>query len=101
MHANGLGVAHDYKQAAAWYRKAAVQGHAGAQINLGVMYADGQGMAQDFVEAHKWFDVAATQGDEHARKNRDNLEHKMSNEQIAEAQRQASKWLKSQGTRQK
>jgi hypothetical protein len=41
------------------------------------------------------------QGDEHAGKNRDNLERKMSREQIAEAGRQANKWLKARGTRQK
>lgn len=35
------GVAKDYKQAVYWYRKAAEQGHAGSQHNLGnIFYLD-------------------------------------------------------------
>jgi len=33
----------NYKKAVIWYRKAAEQGHAQAQNNLGVMYSEGQG----------------------------------------------------------
>ncbi len=49
-----------------WYRKAAEQGHAEAQQNLGVMYANGQGVAEDYGEAMKWYLKAAEQGDAHA-----------------------------------
>ena len=45
-----------------WYRKAADQGHATAQTNLGWMYATGQGVTRDDVEAVKWFRKAAEQG---------------------------------------
>jgi TPR repeat protein len=31
-----------------WYRKAAEQGHASAQFDLGVMYANGQGIPQNY-----------------------------------------------------
>ena len=34
----------EYKEAAVWFRKAAEQGHAKAQSNLGVMYSEGQGV---------------------------------------------------------
>ena len=37
-YANGQGISKDDKQASEWYRKAAEQGHADAQSNLGVMY---------------------------------------------------------------
>ena len=35
-----------------WYKLAAEEGHANAQLNLGVMYAKGQGVTQDNVNAH-------------------------------------------------
>ena len=53
MYYSGLGVPQDYTQAVAWYRKAAEQGYAGAQFNLGAMYAKGGGVPQDYVESHK------------------------------------------------
>src|SRR5678810_3454 len=34
----------DFQQAMEWYRKAADQGHAAAQLNLGLMYASGRGV---------------------------------------------------------
>ncbi len=52
----------DYSEAVKWYRKAAEQGHASAQYNLGVCYEDGQGVPRDFSEAVKWYRKAAEQG---------------------------------------
>jgi TPR repeat protein len=52
----------DYKQAVAWYIKAANQGIAGAQHNLGVMYDNGQGITKDSKQAVVWFTKAANQG---------------------------------------
>ena len=52
----------DYAEAVKWYRKAADQGDAAAQFNLGVMYATGQGVPQDYAEAVKWYRKAAEQG---------------------------------------
>lgn len=45
-----------------WYRKAAEQGNADGQFELGRCYANGQGAARDKVEAVKWFRKAAEQG---------------------------------------
>ena len=59
---NGLGVAKDFVQAAAWFRKAAEQGYAQAQSNLGGCYASGLGVAKDFVQAVSWYLPAAEQG---------------------------------------
>ena len=42
------GVKQDDKEAVAWYKKAAAQGLANAQTNLGAMYVDGTGVPQDF-----------------------------------------------------
>ena len=58
-----LGVARDFARAAAWYRKAAEQGDARAQTNLGGMYGNGQGVARDYVQAAVWYRKAAEQGD--------------------------------------
>ena len=59
----GQGVRQDYAEAAKWNRKAAEQGHANAQFNLGFMYATGNGVLQDYAEAMRWFRKAADQGD--------------------------------------
>jgi TPR repeat protein len=51
------------------YRKAADQGNARAQFNLGVLYANGQGVAQDYAEAARWYRKAADQGHADAQNN--------------------------------
>ena len=45
-----------------WYRKAADQGNADAQVNLGVMYSKGHDVTQNHAEALKWYRKAAEQG---------------------------------------
>ena len=82
----------DYAEAMNWCRKAAEQGQAGAQYNLGDMSHQGQGVPQDFVWAHKWLNLAAAQGDEMARKMRDLVVELMTPAQTAEAQRLAREW---------
>jgi TPR repeat protein len=62
MYEQGQGVPQDYAEAVRWYRKAADQGHAGAQLFLGLMYDRGQGVPQDYAEAVHWFCKAADQG---------------------------------------
>ena len=52
----------NYAEAAKWYRKAAEQGHAGAQTRLGIMNRYGTGVLQDYTEAIKLFQKAAVQG---------------------------------------
>ncbi|WP_048954519.1 tetratricopeptide repeat protein, partial [Haemophilus influenzae] len=49
--------------------KAAEQGYANAQANLGSMYAIGRGVKQDVFEAVKWYRKAAEQGDAKAQLN--------------------------------
>ena len=59
----------DYSEAVKWYRKAAEQGHAGAQNNLGLCYKNGQGVPQDYSEAVKWYRRATEQGHARAQNN--------------------------------
>ena len=63
MYFKGQGVPQDYAAAVSWYRKAAEQGNASAQYNLGVMYDNGQGVPQDYAAAVSWYRKAADQGD--------------------------------------
>jgi TPR repeat protein len=56
-------VPQDNAEAAKWYRRAAEQGNAQAQSNLGAMYDNGQGVRQDYAEAVKWYRKAADQGE--------------------------------------
>jgi uncharacterized protein len=58
----GQGVPEDDAEAVKWYRMAAEQGLANAQLNLGVMYDYGQGVPEDDAEAVKWYRMAAEQG---------------------------------------
>ena len=44
-----------------WFRRAADQGDAEAQSNLGVMYSGGQGLPRDYVPAFMWLDIAVAQ----------------------------------------
>jgi TPR repeat protein len=62
IYDEGQGIPKDDSEAVKWYRKAAEQGHADAQYNLGVMYYKGQGVPQDYTEALKWYRKAAEQG---------------------------------------
>ncbi len=52
----------DYATALREYRKAAEQGVADAQFNLGLMYGNGHGVPQDYARAVKWYRKAADQG---------------------------------------
>ena len=73
----------DYAKAMKWYRKAAEQGHVGAQIwyqrsakggntdaqyELGYMYHNGIGVSKDYAKAAEWYRKAANRGDMRARK---------------------------------
>ena len=82
-----------------WYRKAADQGDAAAQLNLGTLYYHGRGVLQDYVESHKWLNLAAArflpiESDKRARalKNRNLVARKMTPSQIADAQLLARDW---------
>lgn len=53
--------AEDYATAAQEFKKAAEQGYANAQYNLGVLYTNGRGVIQDYTEGVRWFTLAAEQ----------------------------------------
>ncbi len=51
------------REAIAWYRRAAEQGHATAQCAIGVAYRQGRGVERDEQQAREWLERAAAQGD--------------------------------------
>ena len=72
MYEGGRGVPPDFVQAAAWYRKAAEQGHVIAQCNLGTMYLFRGlrgGGPRDYARAAPWLRKAAEQGASRAQYN--------------------------------
>ncbi len=75
--------------------KAAEQGSAEGQFNLGVMYADGRGVTQDIVSAHLWFYMAARAGNGAAVKHRDLAAAQMTPIQLSRAQDRAQRCINS------
>ena len=69
LYRKGLGVEQNFKKAVKWYQKAADQGYANAQLELGFMYYKGLGVEQDLKEEVKWFQKAANQGNANAQHN--------------------------------
>jgi TPR repeat protein len=57
----------DYAEALKWYRKAAEQGYASAQYNLGNGYRRGKGVTQDYAEAVRWYRKAVDGGNKNAK----------------------------------
>ncbi len=82
----------DYDRAVQEFRPLAEQGHAQAQVNLGIMYSQGRGVPKDYVQAYRWYTLAAGQGDDLAGKFKDHLEKSMTLDQLAEEQRLAREW---------
>ena len=67
---NNLGVLASYRRdheaAEEWFKKAAEQGDANAQYNLGLMYEYGQGVDKDYLRALNLYQKAAYQGNSDA-----------------------------------
>ena len=94
MYSQGKGVPQDYKEAAKWYRKAAEQGLAIAQLNLGIRYAQGEGVLQDYVESYAWLNISAAQGRGNASKHRDSVAKRLSPDALAKAQELSEEYYK-------
>ena len=86
-------------EAVRWYRKAADQGVANAQYELGYHYFTGLGVPQNYILAHMWFNLAASSEymirpdqQKEAVGKRDLVASKMTPAQLAEAQKLAREW---------
>ena len=56
----------NYAEAMRWYRVAAAQGYALAQVGIGNLYGMALGVPQDYGEALRWYRLAAAQGNDEA-----------------------------------
>jgi TPR repeat protein len=82
MYEFGSGVAVDEARAMFWYRKAAAQGNASAQANLGWAYEHGEGVAKDDVLAYASYAIAAREGNEKYVSRRDGIASGLTPQQI-------------------
>ena len=62
-YADGEGVPQNYRDAMAWFAKAAANGNHNAQWKLGLGYIKGIGVSHDEPKAAVWFNRAANHGD--------------------------------------
>ena len=99
MYHEGEGVPQNHTETMKWSQKAAEQGLADAQYFLGVMYGKGISVPQDNVLAYMWFSLAASrfsasEGNKRGMAviNSEVIASKMTQEEIAEAQRLAQEW---------
>jgi len=97
LYAVGQGVPEDSREALKWWRKAADQGNARAQHNVGIMYAAGRGATRDLVQAYMWLALAtatypAGADRDAAADNRDEIASGMTAAQIAKAKKLAAEW---------
>jgi TPR repeat protein len=82
----------DKALAAIWYRKAADQGDAGAQNDLGLLYDLGHGVPQDYVEAYFWYSLASAKSADYTG-NRDGAASHLSSAILLKTQERARKWF--------
>ena len=61
MYYEGQGISQDYAETLKWLRKAAYQGDANAQNNIGDMYETGKGVELNNTKAAEWYLKAANQ----------------------------------------
>ncbi len=92
LYCFGEGVLQDDAQAAAWYRKAALQGDGDAQYSLGVLYHIGEGVPQDDAEAAIWYRRAADQGNRYAQNSLGVLYH--NGEGVPQDDAEAAVWIR-------
>ena len=86
----------DYNQAFKWYKLAAEQSYARAQLNLGLMYSHGgMGVRQDYTLAYMWLNIGAANGSSAAKRWRKKVAGNMTPQAIEKAQAMARKCMKS------
>jgi TPR repeat protein len=94
-YASGQGVLRNDLEARKWFRRAAEQGHAGGQFNLGNLYHTASlqhlapEVAQARIEAYMWFHLAAAQGHREAAASCEMLNLTMTNAELDEGNRRA------------
>jgi hypothetical protein len=89
LYTRGVGVPLDFQSAFKWFKIAADEGLAEAQLNIGIALQSGMGVKKDFVGAYKYYTLAAARGLPTAAEARDNLAQFLTQFQIRAGQRMA------------
>jgi len=79
------------------YRQAARQGFPVSQFRLGSIYREGRGQAPDPISAYVWFELARVTSDKLSQRSKDakdQLAGSLTPEQLAEAHRRITGWLR-------
>jgi TPR repeat protein len=96
MYLEGQGLEPDVAVAESWMRKAAQQGDAGAQFNLGMTHRRASlerkpiNAAESRIEAYKWFQLAAAQGYKGSAAAYEQVNLRMSREDVEEGNHRAA-----------
>lgn len=88
-YVEGAGVPRNYSDAVMWYRRSIEGGYFLAPHYLARLYAGGRGVELDLVKAYAWNSLSASTGNWLARDYQDELESKLTSDQVAAAQRLA------------
>ena len=80
-----------------WFRKAADQGFAEAQMSLGMLLSSDSAAPKDLVEGYMWLHIATLRTTGPAQRRyadvRSGLVKQMTKEQIAAAEKRATDWI--------
>jgi TPR repeat protein len=88
-----MGLPYDRAKAIEWYRKAAENGVAVAQLQLARKYLIGAGVPEDKIRAQMWFSLAGDQGHEEAKLDAETFFFGLMPEERAAAIRMTDEWL--------
>lgn len=86
------GLAKNDSEAFKWYKKAADQGYAPAQYNLGILYDEGRGVPQNRAAAYFWLHLAASTGKKDYAARRDRTAQHLTLVQMAQLKKRAAEW---------
>ncbi|HEY6765757.1 MAG TPA: GAF domain-containing protein [Candidatus Sulfotelmatobacter sp.] len=86
-------VAHDEKEAARWFMKAAEHGNTAAQSKLGSLYWSGRGVPQDFNKAYFWTVLARAGGDDASKALAPFVAARLTGSQAQSIEQQAEVWF--------
>ena len=82
----------DPARAASLFQRAADQGDAKAQSNLGQLYIDGHGVPKDHIKAYQWLTLASDAGEITAVKMLVGFEAGLTDQEKAEGKKLAAEW---------
>ena len=86
----------DYEEAFKWYKSAAEEGYATAQLNLGLIYSHGEmGIPRDYTLAYMWLSIGATNGSSVAKRWRKKVAGNISSKGIERAKVMAKTCIES------